>query len=72
MTNKDVQKLKKFIKFCNIIDMIPVHIPNWPEKLSMKKVNGNQRSFDQRELGLIEAALLAVAHTIYHNAGKTE
>lgn len=64
MTNTDIQKLKKYIKFSNVIDSIPIGISNALEKLSGKKVRGKQREFTESELGYIQYALLAIAHTI--------
>lgn len=68
MTNADTQRLKKFIKFKNVIEIIPTTINNWPEKLSGKQVRGKTRSFTTAELGYIESALLALADTIIRNA----
>jgi hypothetical protein len=68
MTNEQLQKLKRFIKFTNVIEMIPVDINNWPEKLASKKIRGKDRRFTDSELGLIESALLAIAHTIIENS----
>ena len=70
MTDQQLQALKKYIKFKNIIDMIPVPIPNWPEKLSCKKVRGICREFTEVELGYIEAALLAISDTILQNTKR--
>lgn len=67
MTNKQLQVLKKFIKFKNVIDRIPVHIDNWPEKLSGKMVRGIKREFTDSDLGYIESALLALAQQIKQN-----
>ena len=58
MTNKNIQSLKKFIKFKNVIDMIPVDINNCPEKLCGKLVCGKKRQFSIDELSLIEERLL--------------
>jgi hypothetical protein len=65
MTNQDIKKLKKYIKFVNVFDMLPVKIPNWLEKLSGKKVRGVCREFTESELGYIEAALRAISDQIF-------
>jgi hypothetical protein len=64
MKNSDINKLKKYIKFKNVIDIVPVDIPNWAEKLSGKDVRGKKRTFSASELGYIHSALLAVASDI--------
>lgn len=68
MTNEQLQRLKAYIKFTNVIESLPVGIHNWPEKLSQKKVRGMNRSFNESELALIESGLLAIAHTIIENS----
>lgn len=68
MTNEQLQKLKKYIKFTNVIESLPIEINNWPEKLSSKRIRGRERSFTESELGIIEAALLDIAHAIIQNS----
>jgi hypothetical protein len=67
MTNEQLNKLKPFIKFKNIFEIMPEHIDNWPEKLSGKKIRGIPRSFSVTELEYIEVALCNIARGIIDN-----
>lgn len=61
MTNDDIQRLKKYIKFTKMIKAMPVEIENWAEKLSGRDIRGKKREFTDTELGYIRAALLGMA-----------
>lgn len=70
MTNKQLQALKPFIKFKNIIDLIPGQLSNWPEKLSGKSVRGIKREFTKGELENIQEALLIISSRIIKSSSR--